>query len=106
MTIKLSLLDLVKWAVFVGTMGMSFGVAKKNGMDFIETLNAVEDQNKIILAGQIVILDEQSAARAEREELRAVIREINRTSKTTKGQIKTLGRSYAYLTHKLDPVEN
>jgi len=65
MTINLSILDLVKWGVFVGTMGMSFGVAKKNGMDFIETLNTVEEQNKNILKAQDVILTEQDRVRVE-----------------------------------------
>ena len=65
MTINLSILDLVKWGVFVGTMGMSFGVAKKNGMDFIQTLNAVEEQNKTILAAQVEIVAEQDRARLE-----------------------------------------
>jgi len=65
--IKLSILDLVKWGVFVATMGMSFGVAKKNGMDFMQTLNTVEEQNKTILAAQIVILAEQDKARRDRK---------------------------------------
>lgn len=67
MTINLSILDLVKWGVFVGTMGMSFGVAKKNGMDFIETLNTVEEQNKTILAAQVVIFAELDKVRQDRK---------------------------------------
>ena len=105
MILKLPIIDLIKWAMLVASAGMSVGVAKKNGMDFIETINAVDDQNKIILEGQVVILEEQAQARKEREDLGVIIREMSRTSKTTKGQIKQLGRNYAYLTHKLDPLE-
>lgn len=98
--------ELIKWFSLVGSIAFSMGAAKKGGMNFFETLHIVESQNKQIISSQAEIIEEQAAAKYEREGLRSVIREINRASKTTKGQIKTLGRNYAYLTHKLDPLEN
>ena len=62
--------DLIKWFSLVGSIAFSMGAAKKGGMNFLETLHTVRDQNILILRNQEAITEEQRMAREERNSLR------------------------------------
>lgn len=106
MTLKLSILDLFKWFAFVASAGMAVGAGKEELTDAYALLKSVDKQNETILEDNKAILLAQELAKHDRDELRMTARENNRIIKASRDKIKTLGRNYAYLANKLDPLES
>jgi hypothetical protein len=99
-------IDMVKWFSLVGSIAFSLGAAKKGGMNFLETLHSVQEQNIAIIAGQKLIVSEQRIAKEDRNSLRFELKENTRADQARSERNQSADPSYAQLNNTLNTVEN